>query len=86
MINTETLYAAVDEALNQFLGHRDYDDATVELVADTCREAIAQLPNHAYYGSLLEKSSTYVRTDMNEYDLDTYTDMLEDSLVLYGLV
>ena len=82
----QNLYYAVDEALEKYLGHRDYDDATVELVADCCSQAIAALPNHAYYGSLLEKSSSYVLCDMSESELVIYTDCLEESLDLYGLI
>lgn len=86
MDNFTTYLQAAELALVNYLGTDDLNEATVELVADCMRQAVAALPNRSYYYNLLEKASTYVLTDMNEHELRDFTCELEDALEECGLL
>jgi hypothetical protein len=80
MENYTTYYNATETALTNFLGTDDIDQDTINLVANCCVQAIEALPNASYFESLLEKSSTYVQTDLNELELADYVAELEHQL------
>jgi len=86
MENYNDYYDAAQEALANYLGTDDPDQDMINLVANCCVDAIAALPNESYFESLLEKSSTYVQTDLNELEMQSYVDELETQLVTYGLL
>jgi hypothetical protein len=85
-INYETLLQAVEHALANYLGTDDLNEATIELVADCARQAVAALPNWTYFQNLLEKASTYVQVDMDEDEMQDFTGELETQLEDYGLL
>jgi hypothetical protein len=58
----------------------------VNLVADCCQQAVEVLPDWDYFNDLLEKSSTYVRCDMGELEMQDYVGELEAQLGDYGLL
>jgi hypothetical protein len=86
MENYSTYYSATEHALANFLGTDDIDQDTINLVANCCVQAIEVLPNWSYFNGLLEKSSTYVQTDLNELELADYVGELETQLEDYGLL
>jgi hypothetical protein len=86
MENYSTYYDATEHALANFLGTDDIDQNIINLVADCCVQAIEALPNWSYFNDLLEKSSTYVQTDLNELELADYVGELETQLEDYGLL
>jgi hypothetical protein len=79
-------YNAAEHALANFLGTDDLDQDMIELVGDCAYEAVQKLPNWEYFSNLLEKASTYVRTDMNELELQDFVDELEEQLEAYELM
>jgi hypothetical protein len=79
-------FLAAEDALTNFLGDDDINQDMINLVANCCVDAVAALPNESYFESLLEKSSTYVQTDLNESEMQNYVDELETQLVTYGLL
>ena len=86
MENYNDYYDAAQDALANYLGTDDLDQDMINLVANCCVDAVAALPNESYFESLLEKSSTYVQTDLNESEMQNYVDELETQLVTYGLL
>jgi hypothetical protein len=86
MDNFTTYYDAAESALANYFGIDDINEDTVNLVADCARQAVAALPDWNYFQSLLEKSSSYVQTDMTEDELAGYVGELEEQLEEYGLV
>ena len=86
MDNYTTYYDAAEHALANFLGTDDLDQDMIELVADCARQAIAALPDWSYFTNLLEKSSSYVQTDLDEGELRDYVGELEEQLEAYGLL
>ena len=86
MENYTTYYDATEHALANFLGTDDIDQNIINLVADCCVQAVEALPNWSYFNSLLEKSSSYVQTDLNELELADYVGELETQLEEYGLL
>jgi hypothetical protein len=86
MDNYTTYYDAAEHALANFLGTDDLDQEVINLVADCARQAIAVLPNWSYFTNLLEKSSSYVQTDLDEGELRDYVGELEEQLEAYGLL
>jgi len=86
MENYNDYYDAAQEALANYLGTDDLDQDMINLVANCCVDAIAALPNEAYFECLLEKSSSYVQADLNESEMQNYVDELETQLVTYGLL
>ncbi len=86
MDNYTTYYDAAEHALANFLGTDDLDQEAINLVADCARQAIAVLPDWSYFTNLLEKSSSYVQTDLNEGELRDYVGELEEQLEAYGLL
>jgi hypothetical protein len=79
-------YNAAEHALANFLGTDDLDQDMIELVGDCAHEAVQQLPNWEHFSNLLEKASTYVRTDMNELELQDFVGELEEQLEAYELM
>jgi hypothetical protein len=79
-------YNAAEHALANFLGTDDLDQDMIELVGDCAYEAVQKLPNWEYFSDLLEKASTYVRTDMNELELQDFVGELEEQLEAYELL
>jgi hypothetical protein len=79
-------YNAAEHALANFLGTDDLDQDMIELVGDCAYEAVQKLPNWEYFSNLLEKASTYVRTDMNELELQDFVGELEEQLEAYELM
>jgi hypothetical protein len=86
MENYPKYFFAAEDALANFLGDDDINQDMINLVANCCVDAVAALPNESYFESLLEKSSTYVQTDLNESEMQNYVDELETQLVTYGLL
>lgn len=86
MDNFTTYLNAAEDALANYLGTDDLNDATVELVADCMRQAVAVIPNWSYFQALLEKSSTYVQADLDELEMADYVGELETQLEEYGLL
>lgn len=86
MDNYSTFYDAAEAALANYFGIDDINEDTVNLVANCCVQAVAALPDWSYYQSLLEKSSTYVQTDLDELELTDYVGELETQLEEFGLV
>jgi len=86
MTDFATYLEAAEHAIANYTGEDDLDEATIELVADCCRQAVAVLPNWNYFHSLLEKASTYVLVDMDEDELEQFTAELEEQLEDYGIV
>jgi hypothetical protein len=86
MDNYSTYYAAAEHALANFLCTDDLDEDLINLVANCCVQAIAALPNWTYFNDLLEKSSSYVQTDLDECELIDYVGELETQLGDYGLL
>jgi hypothetical protein len=86
MDNYTTFYNAAEHALANFLGTDDFEQDTVNLVADCCQQAVEVLPDWDYFNDLLEKSSTYVQTDMDELQMADYVGELEAQLGDYGLL
>ena len=86
MKNYTTFYEAAEHALANYLGTDDIDQTIINLVADCCVQAVDALPNWSYFENLLEKSSTYVLTDMDELELQDYVGELAQQLEEYGLV
>jgi hypothetical protein len=86
MENYTTYYNATEHALANFLGTDDIDQDIINLVADCCVQAVEALPNWSYFNDLLEKSSTYVQTDLNELEMQDYVGELETQLEEYGLL
>lgn len=87
MEKTYTDYCdAAEHALANFLCTDDLDQDMIELVADCMRQAVAVLPNWTYFQDLLEKSSTYVMTDLDECELVDYVGELETQMEEYGLL
>ena len=86
MENYTTYYDATEHALANFLGTDDIDQTIINLVADCCVQAVDALPYWSYFNSLLEKSSTYVQTDLNELEMQDYVGELELQLEEYGLL
>lgn len=86
MDNYTTYYDAAEHALANFLGTDDLDQDMIELVGDCARQAVAALPNWSYFTNLLEKSSSYVQTDLDEDELRDYVGELEEQLEAYGLL
>jgi hypothetical protein len=82
----ETYLEAAEHALANHLGTDDLDQGMIELVADCARQAVAALPNWTYFGSLLEKASTYVQVDMDELEMADFTGELETQLEDYGII
>jgi hypothetical protein len=79
-------YNAAEHALANFLGTDDLDQDMIEVVGDCAYEAVQKLPNWEYFSDLLEKASTYVRTDMNELELQDFVGELEEQLEAYELM
>ena len=86
MKNYTTFYEAAEHALANYLGTDDIDQDIINLVANCCVQAVDALPNWSYFENLLEKSSTYVLTDMDELELQDYVGELAQQLEEYGLV
>ena len=86
MENYQTYYDAAEAALANYTGEDDIDPSTIELVTDLLIQAVKVLPNWGYYQSLLEKSSSYVQTDLDELELNDYVGELETQLEDFGLV
>ena len=86
MNNYTTYYNAAEHSLANFLGTDDIDQDVINLVANCCVQAVEALPNWSYFNSLLEKSSSYVQTDLNELELADYVGELETQLEDYGLL
>jgi len=86
MENYNDYYNAAEAALANYLGTDDINQDMINLVANCCVDAVAALPNESYFESLLEKSSSYVQTDLNELEMQSYVDELETQLVTYGLL
>jgi hypothetical protein len=86
MDNYTTYYDATEHALANFLGTDDLDQEVINLVADCARQAVAALPDWTYFTNLLEKSSTYVQTDLDEGEMRDYVGELEEQLEAYGLL
>jgi hypothetical protein len=84
--NYTTYLEAAEHALANFLGTDDLDEDMINLVADCARQAVAVLPNWTYFNDLLEKSSSYVQTDLDECELVDYVGELETQLGDYGLI
>jgi hypothetical protein len=82
----ETYLEAAEHALANYLGTDDLNEATIELVADCARQAVAALPNWTYFRDLLEKASTYVQVDMDELEMQDFTGELETQLEDYGIL
>lgn len=81
-----TYLDATSDALANYLGTDDLNEATIELVADCCRQAVAALPNWTYFQDLLEKASTYVQVDMDELEMQDFTGELESQLEDYNII
>jgi hypothetical protein len=83
-----TYTQATEHAIANFTGEDDIDPATIELVADLARQAVeaAKGGQWNYFNDLLEKSSTYVQTDLDESSLADYVAELEEQLEDYGLL
>jgi hypothetical protein len=79
-------YNAAEHALANFLGTDDLDQDMIEVVGDCAYEAVQKLPNWEYFSDLLEKASTYVRTDMNDLELQDFVGELEEQLEAYELL
>lgn len=79
-------YNAAEHALANFLGTDDIDQDVIELVGDCAYQALQVLPDWNYFTSILEKSSTYVRADMDLEELQDYVAELEEQLEAYGLL
>jgi len=79
-------YACAEHALANFLGTDDLDQDMIELVGDSMHQAVAALPNATYFDNILEKSSTYVLTDMDEDTLAYYVAVLEHHMEEYDLL
>jgi len=86
MENYNDYFNAAEDALANFLGDDGINQDMINLVANCCVDAVAALPDESYFESLLEKSSTYVQTDLNELEMQNYVDELETQLVTYGLL
>jgi len=86
MENYNDYYNAAEAALANYLGTDDINQDMINLVANCCVDAVAALPDESYFESLLEKSSSYVQTDLNELEMQSYVDELETQLVTYGLL
>jgi hypothetical protein len=86
MENYSTYYDATEHALANFLCTDDLSEDMINLVANCCVQAIAALPNWTYFNDLLEKSSSYVRCDMDELEMADYVGELEEQLGDYGLI
>ncbi len=79
-------YNAAEHALANFLGTDELDQDVIEMVGDCAYQAVQVIPDWNYLNSLLEKSSTYVRADMNLEELHDYVAELEEQLEAYGLL
>jgi hypothetical protein len=79
-------YNAAEHALANFLGTEDLDQDMIEMVGDCAYQALQVLPDWNYFTSILEKSSTYVRADMDLEELQDYVAELEEQLEAYGLL
>jgi hypothetical protein len=86
MSDFSTYLEVAENALANYLGTDDLDEAMIELVADCCRQAVAVLPDWTYFNDLLEKSSTYVQADLDELELADFVGELEEQLEEFGLV
>jgi hypothetical protein len=84
--NYTTYLEAAEHSLANYLGTDDLDQDTINLVANCCVQAIAALPSWTYFNDLLEKSSSYVRCDMDELEMQDYVGELEAQLGDYGLL
>jgi hypothetical protein len=84
-MNTE-FYNAAEHALANYFGIDDFNQELIELVGDCAYQAVQALPDWNHFQNLLEKSSTYVQTDMDESELSAFVAELEEQLEAYGLV
>ena len=82
----ETYFEASEHALANYLGTDDLNEATIELVADCTRQAVAAIPDWTHFQNLLEKASTYVQVDMDELEMQDFTGELETQLEDYGII
>ena len=88
-LNLNALYDAVEEALSNFTGD-SVPPETIELVATRVATALELVAKDGFVGTrftnLLESSSTYVQTDLDELELNDYVGELENQLEDYGLL
>ena len=92
MTKTTTLQicqAAVEDALANWIGE-DPDDDMVECVASRVLTALEVLAETGSWGTecdlLVESSSTYVISDLDEKSLADYVGCIEDALEEWGLL
>ena len=87
-LNLQLVAEAVEHALANWLGE-DPTDEQVELVTDRVLMGLRQLADGVSYGlfeAVLESSSTYVQTDLDELALADYVGELETQLEEYGIL
>ena len=83
-LNYETLYDAVEHALANFLCTEDLDQNVIELVANRIAEHWDERYS-ASFDNILESTSTYVMTDLDECELVDYVGELDTQLGDYEL-
>jgi len=84
-----TIYEAVEVALAQFLGEDPTEDQ-VELVGQRVADALDVIAERGYFSSeaynLIESTSTYVQTDLDELGLADYVGEIETQLEEFALL
>jgi hypothetical protein len=77
-------------ALQSFTGEDEVDGTIVECVVNRLSEAMDIMNESGYWteevANLIESTSTYVQTDLDEFGLAVYTACFEDALEAFEMV